>query len=149
MPAAMKAWPRERRDLWEITRDRTGRARDCPGHFLEPVAEEFLERNLNSFGCSRSQTRSHSLIVFGDLELHTDDGLQCHSRPGSFFHIVLHGSGTLRMPTVRDKGLRSLELTPGLVFVFNPNVRHAVTNVAQGDMATLSAVVPRRFWDKP
>lgn len=148
VPDAMNAWPRERREVWEIRANRSqGASGAYPGHYLEPAVEEFLTRTLRTFGCSAEEAKSNSLVVFGEVEPHSDEGLQCNRRAGSYFHLVLQGSGTLRLPNVRDKSLRSLDLTPGLAFVLNPNVRHAVTNVAPGDLATLSAVVPRRFWD--
>lgn len=143
VPDVMRAWPRDRRDVWEV-RPRHSRERPgvYPGHYLEDSAVEFLEQTLGSFGLEWDE-RGHSLVVFGDVDLHADEGTRCNGKAGSFFHLVLAGSATFELPNVRDKSLRSLRLEPGVAFVFNPNVAHRVTEASAAGVATLSAIVPR------
>lgn len=146
VPDVMAAWPRQRREVWEV---HPRRPRDpiaaYPGHFLEVPAVSFLEASLRHFGLTEWAPEKHSLVVFGDVGLHPDQETRCNGRAGSIFHLVLKGGGTFHLPGVRDKALRKLKLEEGLAFVFNPNVSHAVTDATPGDVATLSAVVPRHF----
>jgi len=146
VPAVMRSWPRERREVWEVHppgKSRTTAA--CLGHFLETPAVSFLEETLQSFGLLEWDGRGHSMVVFGDVGLHPDEETTCNGKAGSIFHLVLEGTGTFHLPTVRDKSLRSLQLEPGLAFVFNPNAQHAVSDACPGNLATLSALVPRNF----
>jgi hypothetical protein len=146
VPGVLATWPRHRREVWEVHQRRPKDAKDTyPGHFLELPAVSFLEETLRHFGLREWAQYQHSLVVFGNVGLHPDEGTQCHGRAGSIFHLVLEGEGIFHLPGVRDKSLRRLKLEKGLAFIFNPNVRHAITDACPGNIATLSAVVPRNF----
>jgi hypothetical protein len=146
VPGVMASWPRERREVWEVHPPKPSNTiASGQGQFLELPAVAFLEQALRSLGLTTWDTRGHSMVVFGDVGLHPDEGTKCNGKAGSIFHLVVEGTATLHLPKVRDKALRKLRLEPGLAFVFNPNVHHAVTDTSIGAVATLSAIVPRHF----
>lgn len=143
-PSVLNSWPRERQEVWEIhARKPWQSAAAYPWDFLEPPALTFLDQTLVSLGVNDWDPAGHTMVAFADVSLHPDEGMTCNGRAGSIFHLVLRGRAIFHLPRVRDKSLRKLQLEPGLAFVFNPLVHHAVSDATEGDLVTLSAIVPR------
>ncbi len=108
---------------------------------------EFLDELCLREQVAHRNIEEDSLLRFGDVERHKDDGFYAGTvgTPARFLQVVVAGDAELRFPGVRDRALRRLALTPGLVFVMNPKIHHAVHNAEPYGVATLSAVVAYRL----
>lgn len=133
-------WRSSGRRVWEQHRCRpyqSGNERT----YLDERTADFISHTLEAFGIDEYDEYGHSLLLFGDVSRHDDEIQDCNGRPAAFFHLILSGSGTLRLPGLRDKQLRNLKMTEGLAFWFNPRIAHLVKNASNDGLASLTATI--------
>lgn len=134
------AWQDSGRLVWEIYRKRPWQ---CAAEraYLDEATADYISSTLESFNIAEYDASSHSLMLFGDVQQHNDGPVRCNNEVGAFFHLILSGSGTLRLPGLRDSQSREVKMTKGLAFWFNPRYSHLVKNASAGGLASLTATI--------
>lgn len=138
------AWKLSGRSVWERTRRKPWQSAYDQRYLatgLDETTSEFITGTLESLKVAEYDPHAHSLLLFGNVTRHNDGDVRCNDRPAAFFHLILSGSGTLRLPGLRDELSRELELTPGLAFWFNPRIHHLVKNASSAGLASLTATI--------
>ncbi|HSD38759.1 MAG TPA: hypothetical protein VLC92_14705 [Rhodocyclaceae bacterium] len=118
-------------DAWQLDADKTG----------------FGQALLTRLGLSHNYMHDAALMGYANLAPHIDEGFWVDGEYVAFLHVVLSGSGTLRIPDSRSPAERVTSLSAGLVFVLNPEHEHAFDDCP--DMLfSLSMVVPKSAMEK-
>lgn len=138
------AWKASGRAVWERPSRRPWQnADDSPllAPWLDEATSKFISDTLESFNVLQYDPHAHSLLLFGNVVRHNDVDVLCDDQPAAFFHLILSGSGTLRLPGLRDERSRELDLMPGIAFWFNPRIHHLVKNASSEGLASLTATI--------
>ena len=109
---------------------------------LDADKAEFGRGVLNCLGLSNNYMHDAALMGYANLALHIDEGFWVDGEYVAFLHVVLSGSGTLRIPAALEPAEQITQLSAGMVFILNPEHEHAFDDCP--DMLfSLSMVVPR------
>lgn len=109
---------------------------------LDPAKAAFGRALLERLGLSPEYMHDAALMGYADLDLHVDEGFWVDGEYVAFLHVVLSGSGTLRIPDEPDPALRATPLRAGSVFILDPAHEHAFGDCPD-ILFSLSMVVPR------
>jgi hypothetical protein len=118
-------------DAWQLDKDKA----------------EFGLALLTRLGLSHNYMHDAALMGYANLAPHIDEGFWVDGEYVAFLHVVLSGSGTLRIPDAASPSEQVTALDAGMVFMLNPAHEHAFDDCP--DMLfSLSMVVPKSMMEK-
>ena len=105
---------------------------------MDGAQVEFLKSVLDGKALIWDDPDEFSLLLYKNVDEHSDDPNKVGRLAGMFFHVVLRGTGTLIFPKYKSKS--KIELKRGVCFLMYPRVTHQVIE-AKGGIASLCATV--------